>query len=423
MACHLELLLYFQNQVQRIGILSQSNSSYAFTHLLGAEQEHQPRTLSLSLQETIKSSSIVLLDSEMPTFFQNLLPEAENRRLLALARGCEIEDEFELLAAAGADLIGALEVRPFPMMEALPEATESWLASFPVSSSIRAEVAPPIANAMALSGVVRKFSVVKKGSCFTANRVGRPGTYILKLPTERHPDLVRLEWMGFVLLKSIGVPCAEVELVKVSQVELPESIVFPELLAVKRFDRDTEGRRVHMEEFAQIFGYAPKAKYGKGLAYDFTRMVRVLHEYARSPLEQVQALVNQLVAFILLGNTDAHLKNWAVIYPDGFHPELSPAYDVVSVSSFFATAHSQDYALNRAIDNVMSKVTWKELEAMLKEGGVEDTAGLIGCAQELVLQAQAHWPVLLEVAPERMRKEVLRRLGGGVRLAVVRKSV
>ena len=193
-----------------------------------------------------------------------------------------------------------------------------------------------------------------------------------------------------------------------NQVELPESTAFHEFLVVKRFDPDAEGRRVHMEEFAQIFGYAPKVKYDKGLAYDFVRMVRVLHENALEPLPQVQALVNRLVAFI---------------YPDGFHPELSPAYDVVSVSSFFAMARPQDYALNRVIDKAMSSLTWEELDAMLKGAGVEDTKRLIGCAQELVEQAQACGPDLLKAAPERMRHEVLRRLGGGVQLAKVIETV
>ena len=67
---------------------------------------------------------------------------------------------------------------------------------------------------------------------------------------------------------------------------------------VQVFFDEVEGRRVHMEEFAQIFGYAPKAQYGKGLAYDFVRMVRALHENALEPLLQVQALVSRLVAFI-----------------------------------------------------------------------------------------------------------------------------
>lgn len=141
--------------------------------------------------------------------------------------------------------------------------------------------------------------------------------------------------------------------------ELSEPTAFHEFLAVKRFDRDAGGRRVHMEEFAQIFGYAPKAKYGKGLAYDFVQMVRVLHENA----------------------------------------------------------------LNRVIDKAMSSLTWEELEAMLKGAGVEDTKRLIVCAQKLVEQAQACWPDLLEAAPERMRHEVLRRLGGGVKLAKVIETV
>ncbi len=33
---------------------------------------------------------------------------------------------------------------------------------------------------------------------------------------------------------------------------------------------------------------------------------------------------------LLIGNGDAHLKNWSVIYRDGITPQLAPAYDLVS---------------------------------------------------------------------------------------------
>lgn len=37
---------------------------------------------------------------------------------------------------------------------------------------------------------------------------------------------------------------------------------------------------------------------------------------------------------IAIGNADAHLKNWSMIYPDGHTPELAPAYDLVSVTVY-----------------------------------------------------------------------------------------
>ena len=60
--------------------------------------------------------------------------------------------------------------------------------------------------------------------------------------------------------------------------------------------------------------------------------------------------VHRFVTFVVLGNTDAHLKNWALLYPDGITPQLAPLYDVVSASSYFAESPLSDYAPNRSID-------------------------------------------------------------------------
>src|SRR5699024_3461553 len=103
---------------------------------------------------------------------------------------------------------------------------------------------------------------------------------------------------------------------------------------------------------------------------------------------------------------DAHLKNWALIYPDGVHPRLAPAYDIVSVSSFFSSIGPQDYALNRAIDITMSALTWDELNILLKSAGMLRPARIVQNAKEIVKQAKDQWPLELRVAPARMRDEV-----------------
>ncbi|NVB43070.1 HipA domain-containing protein [Pseudenhygromyxa sp. WMMC2535] len=40
--------------------------------------------------------------------------------------------------------------------------------------------------------------------------------------------------------------------------------------------------------------------------------------------------MRRLAFMVLSGNADAHLKNWALFYPDGVRPRLAPVYDVVS---------------------------------------------------------------------------------------------
>lgn len=47
-----------------------------------------------------------------------------------------------------------------------------------------------------------------------------------------------------------------------------------------------------------------------------------------------QQFVRRLVAMLVAGNTDAHLKNWALTYPDRRTPRLSPVYDFHSLTVY-----------------------------------------------------------------------------------------
>jgi len=119
-----------------------------------------------------------------------------------------------------------------------------------------------------------------------------------------------------------------------------------------------------------------------------------------------------------MGNTDAHLKNWALIYPNGTTPCLAPVYDPVSVSSFFANASDLDYALNRVIDTKLNALSWNDVEQLMQAGGLRRTSNLLRQCKGLVAQAKADWPALLKGAPPAMAVEVMARLNGKVALCV-----
>lgn len=356
-------------------------------------------------------------DGRWPPFFQNLLPEGHNRDRLAKDRGCDKDDEFELLAAAGHDLMGALEVEPVPAQEGIPAEVRHWHAALGLDMVEPGFVEVPVQDAAALPGVVTKFSAVQDGRRYCVQRHGNAGSFILKLPSTRHPDLVDIEAAGFVLCKALDLDCAGHSVIRKEDAELPEHVPFEHILAVKRFDRRAEGRRIHMEEFAQVLGYTPRQKYGKSMLQDYGQMLRVLNHFSLRPHQDVAEFVNRFIAFILLGNTDAHLKNWALIYPDGRNPVLSPLYDPVSVSSFFAEAPERDYGINRAIDAKLAAFTWTDIEALLGHGGVVRPRELVRKGKQLVARAQEVWPELLKDAPAQMQQEVLRRLKGGVSLS------
>lgn len=364
-----------------------------------------------------RDARLVRSDGHLPTWFAHLLPEGHNRERLARERGCDVDDELELLAAAGRDLAGAVEVEPVPADEAIPAPVLAWHAAMGIDVTHPEVVAAPIEDAASLAGVVTKFSAIKDGRRYVVKRHGKPGSYILKLPSVRHPDLVDNELTGYRLAGALDLDCAEAARIPLAEAELPEAVEFPNILVVKRFDRGPDGKRVHMEEMAQAMGYAPREKYGRGIETDLPIMLRLLDRLSAAPANDVREVVRRLVAFVLMGNADAHLKNWALVYPTGDVPVLAPLYDPVCVTAWFGELAPHEYALNRRVDDALSSLTWSDLRALVDAAGVPRAARLIQIGKETVEQAKARWPAVLRDAPNNLRASVEARLAGAVALA------
>ncbi len=426
---YLRLYLHLPSGERRaIGYLSRFGDYYRVSFEESYVEDEARPTLSLTYRGERESDTRLILrasgderlvrnDGHWPTWFQNLLPEGQNRERLARDRGCSTDDEFELLAAAGRDLAGAVEVEPLAQDETLPDAIRAWHAATGIDVSAPEVVAAPVEDAASLSGIVTKFSAIKDGRRYTVKRYGKAGQYIVKLPSTTHPDLVDNELTGYRLASIVDLDCAEAHRVPRAETELPEHVEFPYMLVVKRFDRLSDGRRVHMEEMAQAMGYAPKQKYGGGLFVDFPKMLQLLDQLSANPAADVLEAVRRLVVFALMGNVDAHLKNWALVYADGRTPTLSPLYDPVCVTAWFAGLKEHEYALNRKVDRALSDLDWNGLRALLRAAGVLRPTRLIQLAKETVAEAKAKWPRVLRDAPDNLRRSVEARLAGGVVLA------
>ena len=411
-----------------IGYLSQYGDILRASFDADYIADPQRPTLTLALRGATEADTQAILgaardvrlsrsDGHWPGYFQNLLPEGHNRDRLALERRCSPDNEFELLAAAGHDLMGAIEVEPVPLREGVPDTVRHWHTALGLDVLEPGFVESPVEDAAALPGVVTKFSAVQDGRRYVVKRHGAAGSFILKLPSTRHPDLVANEAAGYQLCAALGLDCAQAQVISRADADLPEQLPFDEILAVRRFDRMPNGQRVHMEEFAQVLQYEPKRKYGQGLMTDYPAMMRVLDRLSSRPAQDVQEFVKRFVAFILMGNVDAHLKNWALIYPDGITPKLAPLYDPVCVTALFESVPLTDYAINRAIDATLRAFDFHQLEALLKAAGLQRASRLVSIAKQTVKLAQADWPTVLENVPPSVKRAVTERLGGGVVLA------
>lgn len=78
--------------------------------------------------------------------------------------------------------------------------------------------------------------------------------------------------------------------------------------------------------------------------------------------------VRRLVAMVAVGNTDAHLKNWALLYPDGRTPTLAPVYDFHSLTVYSGYRY-QPLALRLAGERVAGEITVDHLARLVEPYG------------------------------------------------------
>ncbi len=256
----------------------------------------------------------------LPPWFANLLPEGALRKQIIREMGGGYVRDSTLLLRLGSDLPGAVTVHS--TAEPADDIAE-------VDEASPQNVGHPIRYSLA--GVQLKFSLHGDRLIFPAS--GSGSWWIAKLPDRSLRDLSLNEYLTMRWLQTAGLNVPRVQLVPASAVpDIADGLVDPNDLVylINRFDRQSDGP-VHVEDFAQMADVAPKFKYGEpGITYDSlgNAILSLMGDTGYSEY------VERLVAMLIIGNTDAHLKNWGIIYLDGRTPSLSPVYDFHSLTVY-----------------------------------------------------------------------------------------
>lgn len=287
----------------------------------------------------------------LPAFFQNLLPEGVFRDHIAQLRGCDPKDHFEMLAACGKDLPGAVYALPV-------ELSREELAQYVTQGQDALEMsvtAEPLEEGVSVSGVQPKLAVLKEGDRYVARTRTRDAHIIAKLPVVGQPLLPELEELSLRLAAAAGVSVCKAYLAPLSQLvvehgyDLGDAQATTNFLAVERYDRDAPGgARVHCEDFAQFLGVWPEDKY---FGASYAEVAAVMMRFPSLGELAVHELLRRLVVNEMLGNPDMHLKNLGVIYRDGRTPELSDAYDIVGYSAYHKRSGHALYLLPRSVQD------------------------------------------------------------------------
>lgn len=349
---------------------------------------------------------------ELPPFFAGMMPEGTLRRRLAATRHNPRDmDDFGILAAAGEDLPGAVKVIPADLGKLTPAALAYGATGGPGGLEIGApeEAAE---GAASLSGVQDKIalSYARDGKRFCLPIKGTLSDLIAKLPPANDDTQILNEFVCMKLAGLAGVNVAQCRPLPMSFIEDHPELVAAlgpttRFLAVDRFDRGPGGA-VHMEDACQLLTMMPGQKYAG--ASKFTSLIRVLDRFSTRGIEDVRQFFIRQAVNSLLGNSDAHLKNFSVVYHNGIMPELSPAYDIVCVA---ALPGFRGFATNVAIDAMQRQETLATYGAVAKAAGISERIATAAVKQTVRL-ALERWPAALAdlEVPEAVRAEILNRL-------------
>lgn len=270
--------------------------------------------------------------TELPPFFDNLVAEGWLEQAQSRLLGKRIVTRFELLLAFGHDCAGAVSV-----VDSSPERLSETLIDIddPKEKAL-------LTSRASLSGVQPKLAIIEKQGFYYPVNARELSTHIAKFPSNDHIDLVANEYLTTMAFKILLPDEALVEM-HVGKIHGFDE----DILIIKRFDR-AQGQRIHFEEFNQLFDQPSNTKYMSS----YKKMAEFIRSQSSCLAIEVYHLYLRVLAGILLGNTDMHLKNFAMFHTNA-GLRLTPVYDQVAAALY---GYKQ---LALAIDNTESKLIAK----------------------------------------------------------------
>jgi serine/threonine-protein kinase HipA len=313
--------------------------------------------------------------NECRGFFAGILPEESKREIIARNLGISARNDYAMLEQIGGECAGAVTF--IPPGQALPERNYSYrtLSSNELAAILKELPKRPLLAGekgirLSLAGAQDKIAVRIEGDEISLPLGGAPSTHILKPDIERFAGVVFNEALTMSLATAIGMPAAKVETRTAEGVEY---------LRVERHDRThrqsgdaTVLKRLHQEDFCQAQNIVSEMKYQKEGGPSLKQCFRLLREASSAPVIDLARLLDAVIFNYLVGNNDAHGKNFSLLYHGveaaNLEIRLAPLYDVVS--TIYYPELSQDMAMKIGGQYSSERVTPGDFEKLAEEAGL-----------------------------------------------------
>ncbi len=327
MAHELEVWLF----AERVGTLALVDGRLSFCYTSGWLLQEDAVALSASLPLQAKPFD----DRKTRPFFAGLLPEGQMRRLIAQQFQVSGQNDFALLDHIGGECAGAVTFLEPGWVLPVPTRNDDvqWLSDDEVAAILnelphRPMLAGKDGLRLSLAGAQDKLPVVFDGVRIGLPLNGTPSSHILKPAIHAVEDSVINEGFCMALAEAMQLKPAKSSVHRV----LDRSF-----LLVERYDRliDNQGhrQRLHQEDFCQALGVVPEMKYQNEGGPDLAQCFNLVRRATRPSAPQVLRLLDCVIFNALIGNHDAHAKNFSLLY-SGKIPVLAPFYDTLSTAVY-----------------------------------------------------------------------------------------
>ena len=292
-------------------------SLFSFEYVDGATAEDLVSLTMVPLPQQRRFDS-----RSFPPAFDMILPEGERRQRIEAARKIVRTDDFSLLSYVGANPVNRVRfLQPETAVDReiprLP--TPNEILNCSAGQALFQRLMADLDLRQGIAGVQPKVLGVVEGvqKMPLELREQRGSTHILKASTRPFPFLAVNEFICLKVFEAAGLMIPTVTL-----------SADGELLLVERFDVLGDARHLGFEEAAVLMGETSATKYQR----DYGSMIESLALFVDPQTEDAMRrdVTKALVLNWLLGNGDAHLKNFGVLYHDDLDARLAPFYDVVS---------------------------------------------------------------------------------------------
>ena len=299
--------------------------SLAYESDYAADSENEP------LSHTLPLRCEPYGHQEIEPFLSGLLPEDIIRTRLGRILQIPRDNTFAFLKAIGGECAGAIAFFPEGDAPAAEKGRFRRLSDSEAGAILDSLERKPLdvgEDGFRISGAGAQDKLI---ACWKKGGVelpldGTPSTHIIKTAIRDYPDSVENECFSMKLAQACGLDCAKCRIAVIGG---------KRRYVCERYDRievDGRVRRLHQEDFCQLLRVDPRRKYealgGPGVA----ESMQLLREMSLTAADTLEFLRRLVFAF-LIGNGDAHGKNFSVLYR-GKKVALSPLYDVMSTTIY-----------------------------------------------------------------------------------------